>query len=195
MASKKAATRDSSVIAYKFFEVKHKETNSIIVPRVTSERREYLQCGFLSNDTIVLDRAQVVYDAQPYIFAILSSKMHMAWTNVVTGRLESRINYSVSICYNNFPFPTISDNEKQELEKHVYRILEEREKHSEKTLAQLYDPDKMPEGLREAHHHNDLAIERCYRSKPFESDEERLEYLFKMYEQMIKSEPLIKLIK
>jgi len=195
LASKKAATRDSSVIAYKFFEVKHKETNSIIVPRVTSERREYLQCGFLSNDTIVLDRAQVVYDAQPYIFAILSSKMHMAWTNVVTGRLESRINYSVSICYNNFPFPTISESQKQELEKHVYRILEEREKHSEKTLAQLYDPDKMPDGLREAHHQNDLAIERCYRSKPFESDEERLEYLFKMYEQMIKSEPLIKRIK
>jgi hypothetical protein len=188
LASKKAATRDSSVIAYKFFEVKHKETNSIIVPRVTSERREYLQCGFLSNDTIVLDRAQVVYDAQPYIFAILSSKMHMVWTNVVTGRLKSDINYSVSLCYNNFPFPAISESQKQELEKHVYRILEEREKHSEKTLAQLYDPDKMPDGLKEAHHQNDLAIERCYRNKPFESDEERLEYLFKMYEQMIEEE-------
>jgi len=74
------------------------------------------------------------------------------------------------------------------LESHVYRILEEREKHSEKTLAQLYDPDKMPEGLREAHHQNDLAVERCYRSRPFESDEERLEYLFKLYEQMIEEE-------
>ncbi|MEY4540554.1 MAG: hypothetical protein RLZZ306_2311, partial [Bacteroidota bacterium] len=75
-----------------------------------------------------------------------------------------------------------------ELKRHVFRILEERERHSEKTLAQLYDPDKMPEGLREAHHQNDLAVERCYRSKPFESDEERLEYLFKMYEQMIEQE-------
>jgi hypothetical protein len=74
------------------------------------------------------------------------------------------------------------------LEQSVYRILEEREAHSEKTLAQLYDPDKMPEGLREAHHQNDLAVERCYRSKPFESDEERLEYLFKLYELMIAEE-------
>ena len=70
----------------------------------------------------------------------------------------------------------------------TFRILEEREKHPEKTLAQLYDPDKMPEGLREAHHLNDLAVERCYRSKPFENDEERLEYLFKLYEQMIEEE-------
>ena len=70
----------------------------------------------------------------------------------------------------------------------TFRILEEREKHTEKTLAQLYDPDKMPEGLREAHRLNDLAVERCYRSKPFESDEERLEYLFKLYEKMIYEE-------
>ena len=66
--------------------------------------------------------------------------------------------------------------------------MEEREHHSEKTLAQLYDPDKMPDGLREAHHQLDIAVERCYRSKPFETDEERLEYLFKLYEQMIEEE-------
>lgn len=96
--------------------------------------------------------------------------------------------YSSVICYKTFPFPSITDNLKQELEKHTFRILEERESHSEKTLAQLYDPDKMPEGLREAHHQLDLAVERCYRSKPFESDEERLEYLFKLYEKMIAEE-------
>ena len=112
----------------------------------------------------------------------------MAWVKTTCGRLETRLSYSNVLCYNTFPFPPISESQKQELEKHVYRILEEREKHSEKTLAQLYDPDKMPDGLREAHHQNDLAIERCYRSKPFESDEERLEYLFKMYEQMIEEE-------
>ncbi|MGB1242781.1 MAG: type IIL restriction-modification enzyme MmeI, partial [Chitinophagales bacterium] len=67
-------------------------------------------------------------------------------------------------------------------------IIDERLKHSEKTLAQLYDPDKMPEGLREAHRQNDLAVERCYRSTPFNSDEERLEYLFKLYEKMIQEE-------
>ena len=96
--------------------------------------------------------------------------------------------YSNTICYNTFPFPPITEVQKQELEKHVYKVLAEREAHSEKTLAQLYDPDKMPAGLREAHHQLDLAVERCYRSKPFESDEERLEYLFKLYELMIEEE-------
>ena len=112
----------------------------------------------------------------------------MAWVRAVAGRIKSDYRYSNALCYNAFPFPQISEVEKQELEKHVYRILEEREQHSEKTLAQLYDPDKMPEGLREAHRLNDLAVERCYRSKPFESDEGRLEYLFKLYEKMIAEE-------
>jgi hypothetical protein len=188
LASKKTATRKAANISHKFFEQKHKETDSIIVPRVTSERRNYLQCGFLTNKTVVLDRAQVIYDAKPHIFSVISSKFHMVWTGVVTGRLKSDINYSVSICYNNFPFPIISQSQQDELTQNAFLILEERENHSEKTLAQMYDPDKMPEGLREAHRLNDLAVERCYRSKAFESDEERLEYLFKLYEKMIAEE-------
>ena len=106
------------------------------------------------------------------------------------GRFQKSLIIDIQpiLSYNTFPFPPIPETQKHELESHVYRILEEREKHSEKTLAQLYDPDKMPEGLREAHHQNDLAVERCYRSRPFESDEERLEYLFKLYEQMIQEE-------
>ena len=112
----------------------------------------------------------------------------MLWIRLTSGKLRGDIRYLSALSYNTFPFSLISDVQKQELEQHVYRILEEREKHSEKTLAQLYDPDKMPEGLREAHRQNDLAVERCYRSRPFESDEERLEYLFKLYEQMIEEE-------
>ena len=112
----------------------------------------------------------------------------MIWMKQVGGKLKSDYRYSKDIVYNTFPFPPISDTQKDELKRHVFRILEERERYSEKTLAQLYDPDKMPEGLREAHHQNDLAVERCYRSRLFESDEERLEYLFKMYEQMIEQE-------
>jgi hypothetical protein len=112
----------------------------------------------------------------------------MTWVKAVAGRLKTDYRYSSQLCYNTFPFPTISEAHKQELEGHVYTILGEREVHSEKTLAQLYDPDKMPAGLREAHRQNDLAVERCYRSRPFESDEERLEYLFKLYEQMVARE-------
>jgi len=74
---------------------------------------------------------------------------------------------------------------------HVGNVLEERERHSEKTMAQLYDPDKMPAGLRQAHHNLDLAVDRLYRSKPFASDEERLEHLFKLYEEMTQKERLV----
>jgi hypothetical protein len=175
-------------IPHKFAQRCHKDTDSIIIPRVSSELRPYIPIGFLTSDTVISDSANAIYDAKPWIFAILTSRMHMAWVRAVGGRLKTDYRYSSSLCYNTFPFPPISDSQKAELKRHVFRILEERERHSEKTLAQLYDPDKMPEGLREAHHQNDLAVERCYRSKPFESDEERLEYLFKMYEQMIEQE-------
>ena len=112
----------------------------------------------------------------------------MEWLKIVGGKLKTDYRYSKNVVYNNFPFPAISNQKKEELTQCTLNILDERAKHSEKTLAELYDPDKMPEGLREAHHQNDLAVERCYRSTPFSSDEERLEYLFKLYEKMIQEE-------
>ncbi|MGO4818530.1 class I SAM-dependent DNA methyltransferase [Flavobacterium sp. W22_SRS_FP1] len=163
-------------------------TNSIIIPLTSSERREYIPLGYLPNDVILSNAVSVVYDAVPWVFSIICSKFHMTWMKTVAGRLKMDYRYSSQLCYNTFPFPPISQSQKEELNQCVFRILEERESHSEKTLAQLYDPNKMPAGLREAHRLNDLAVERCYRSKPFESDEERLEYLFKLYEKMIAEE-------
>ncbi len=147
-----------------------------------------MQCGFYNSNYISMNSLQVIYDSEPYVVGLLSSKIHMAWVKTVAGRLKEDYRYSTQLCYNTFPFPPISDQRKQEITQCVFRILEEREKHPEKILAQLYDPDKMPDGLREAHRLNDLAVERCYRSKPFESDEKRLEYLFKLYEKMIAEE-------
>jgi hypothetical protein len=144
--------------------------------------------GYLDSQSVIVAPNFAVYNAEVWVLGMLTSKIHMTWLRAVAGRLKSDYRYSSSLCYNAFPFPNINDFQKNELEKHVYWILEERENHSEKTLAQLYDPEKMPEGLREAHRLNDLAVERCYRSKPFDSDEERLEYLFKLYEQMIEEE-------
>lgn len=175
-------------LPYRFYMINRAKESQILIPRVSSIRREYIPMGFLESDIIISDSAQAIYDPEINVFSIINSKMHMIWVRSVAGRLKSDYRYSAVICYNTFPFPPISNSQRIELEKHVYRILEEREKHSEKTLAQLYDPDKMPEGLREAHRQNDLAVERCYRSKPFESDEERLEYLFKLYEKMIAEE-------
>ena len=180
--------RKAANVPHRFFYRTHQDTSAVIFPKTASGRREYIPSDFAKQDTIISNAAFVVYTPDLFIFSILSCKMHKVWMEVTSAKMRSDFRYSVNLTYNTFPFPPVSRAQKQELEKHVYRILEEREAHSEKTLAQLYDPDKMPDGLREAHRQNDLAVERCYRSKPFESDEERLEYLFKLYEQMIAAE-------
>ena len=188
--SKRSATNKLAIVPHKFAEIRHRSTNSILVPSVSSERREYIPMGFLDNNQIIVAPNFGIYNAEPWQLGVLTSRIHMTWMRTIGGRLKSDYRYSASLVYNTFPFPQISDQRRQEITQCVLRILEERERHSEKTLAQLYDPDKMPEGLREAHRLNDLAIERCYRSRPFESDEERLEYLFKLYEKMIAEEKI-----
>jgi len=163
--------------------------NCVIVPRVFSENRTYLpNCFIDGTKDKVTDSFFTIVTQEPMLFGVISSLMHMVWMKNIGGKLETRIQYSKNIVYNTFPFPPISAQHKNEITQATFRILEEREKHSDKTLAQLYDPDKMPEGLREAHRQNDEIIEKCYRSTPFKSDEERLEYLFKLYEKMIAEE-------
>jgi hypothetical protein len=164
--------------------------NYIAIPKTSSERREYIPMKYLSDEIIPLDSIRMVPNAQPYLFGILNSKLHMVWVKSVAGKLKTDYRYSKNICYNTFPFPTISEKQKEQINLHVFEVLDERAKYPEKTLAQLYNPDKMPAGLKEAHHQLDLAIERCYRLKPFESDVERLEYLFKMYEEMTTKDSL-----
>jgi len=163
----------------------------IIIPSVSSERREYIPMSFLGKENISTNLCLIISRAEPYIFGILQSKMHMVWVSAVSGKLETRIRYSKNISYNTFPFPSIKTKDRERINLHVFSVLEEREKHPEKTMGQLYDPDKMPEGLRQAHKELDEAIERCYRLKPFENDTERLEYLFKEYEKMINKNTLL----
>lgn len=182
--SKREATKKLAKIPHRFGEIRHHETDLIVVPATSSKNRKYIPIGFLPKGTIVNNSIQAIYSSELYLLGILSSKIHMAWVKTVAGRLKKDYRYSTQLCYNTFPFPPISDQRKQEITQCVLRILEEREKNPEKTLAQLYDPGKMPAGLLEAHRLNDLAVERCYRSKVFESDEERLEYLFMLYEKM-----------
>ena len=110
----------------------------------------------------------------------------MAWVKTVGGRLKTDYRYSAQLCYNTFPFPKITEAKKQEIEEAAEEVLLVREDYPGKTLAELYDPDKMPDDLREAHHKLDLIVESCYQDKPFANDEERLECLFKLYEKMTK---------
>ena len=159
--------------------------NQIVIPCTSSENRNYIPCAFFDKSYISLNSVQTINDAEPWVMGMVNSHIHMVWMRTVAGRLKTDYRYSSALVYNTFPFPKISEKQKEQLDEHVFSILEEREKHSEKTLAQLYDPEKMPEGLREAHHQLDLAVEMCYRKKPFTSDEERLEYLFGLYEEMV----------
>lgn len=186
--SKKLTTQNLSKLPYKFGECRFKKQNSIIIPLNTSSKREYIPIGFLSDEYVVTNLASIIYDSTPWIFGVISSKFHMLWMQTVAGRLGNGYRYSSALVYNTFPFPNISQKQKEEITELVFGVLDEREKHSQKTLAQLYDPNKMPEGLKKAHHALDKAIEQCYRAKPFETDEERLEYLFKMYEEMTAKE-------
>lgn len=183
--STEKSTQEMAKYPYKFYFTSHQDTQSIIVPATTSERREYIPIGFLDENTVISNSAQAIYNAEPWLMGVISSRIHMVWMRTVAGRLKTDYRYSSALVYNTFPFPNISEKQKEEISDLVFNILDERENHSEKTLAQMYDPDKMPKGLKEAHHQLDLAIEKCYRIKPFENDEERLEYLFKLYEEMI----------
>lgn len=161
----------------------------IAIPKTSSERRQYIPMAFLDEATVSTTEVFTISeDASLSLFGVLTSLMHMCWVKAVCDRLKSDYRYSKDIVYNNFPFPRISDRQRKELSELAKQVLFQREMYSEKTLAELYDPDTMPVELKEAHHQLDLAVERCYRSKPFESDEERLEYLFHLYERMIAAE-------
>ncbi|ELI5416008.1 class I SAM-dependent DNA methyltransferase [Vibrio parahaemolyticus] len=183
--SKKLATQKSASSAHKFGEIRHSDANSIIVPRVSSERREYLLSGFLESDVVILDRAQAIPDATLYEFGVISSSMHMAWTNAVTGRLETRLNYSSSLCYNNFPLPIVSAKSREIIEEKALSVLEARELFPELNYAQLYDPNQMPIQLKNAHKELDLEVDKLYSDKMFNDNSERLTLLFRLYEEQV----------
>lgn len=186
--STEKATRDTAAYPYKFFFSSYKETESIIMPRVSSERRIYIPIGILPDNVVISDSANAVYNTPMWLFGVLTSMIHMAWVKTVGGRLKTDYRYSAQLCYNTFPFPKISEEKKKQIESAAEEVLLCREDYPDKTLADLYDPDKMPDNLRQAHHALDLIVESCYQDKPFENDEERLECLFKLYEKMTKKE-------
>lgn len=139
-----------------------KDTDYILIPRVSSEKRKYIPMGFLTKETIVTDAVQIVPDANLYDFGILTSNVHMAWMRVVAGRLKSDYRYSKDVVYNNFPWPKVSDSQKNKIEKTAAGILEARRQYPDSTLADLYDEVTMPPELRKAHQRNDIAVMEAY---------------------------------
>lgn len=184
--SKRKETKILAETPHLFGEIRHPASgNYILVPRVSSERREYVPMAFFDSEVISTDRNQMIPNASLYEFGILNSAMHNDWMRVVTGRLESRYNYSGTIVYNNFPWPEADEAEKARIAALAEDILLIRADYPDQTLAQLYDPDKMPPPLKEAHLRLDDAVDRLYRAKPFSDGMERVEFLFDLYEKAV----------
>lgn len=188
MKSNADSTRQAADTPYRFVQVAHRAGTAIVVPLHSSEGRDYIPMGFVDDGTVVSNACGVVYDAGPWLFALLTSRMHNVWVRAVAGALETRIRYSATLCYNTFPVPALSDKARELLTERAFAVLAAREQHADKTLAQLYDPEKMPAELRAAHQFLDAAVDQFYRKRLFQSDDERLEMLFDMYEAAVDGE-------
>ena len=168
-----------------------RETNNpetfIVVPKVSSERRRYVPMGFLGKDTISTDLNFIIPSASLYHFGVLTSNVHMAWMRVVCGRLKSDYRYSKDIVYNNFPWPTPTDEQKAKIEQTAQAILDARAKYPDCSLADLYDEVTMPPELRKAHQENDRAVMSAYGFTPGKTTEsECVAKLFEMYQELTK---------
>lgn len=172
---------------YRFLQRPHKDGQSILVPLHSSERRQIIPMGFLDSHTVISNAAGAVYDAEPWLFALLQSRMHTAWVGTVGGKLETRYRYSAVLCYNTFPVPSLSAGDRTRLTEHALAILEARERHSDRTLGDLYIPDKMPLDLQRVHEALDKTVDNLYGATT-PSTTERLEMLFDLYEHMTAAE-------
>jgi hypothetical protein len=181
-----AGTRAKTAVGrpHKFAWINKKNGNQIIIPTVFSERREYITAGYLSDEYVINNAASIVQYAELHIFSIISSKLHMSWVNAVGGKLKTDLRYTSSTCFNTFPAPTLTDQNKVDLTRSAENILLAREVHFPATIADLYDPETMPENLRRAHEQNDELLERIYIGRRFKNDTERLEKLFELYTKM-----------
>lgn len=181
-------TKAYASIPHKFAQRAHRDGISIAVAKTSSERRPFLPADIFDSRTIVSDLAFAIYHPRMWEFAILVSSLHIAWITTVCGKLESRIRYSSTLGWNTFPIPKLTDQNKSDLARCAEDILLAREAHWPATIAELYDPDEMPDDLRHAHERNDETLERIYIGRRFRNDTERLEKLFDFYTQMTAGE-------
>lgn len=183
--SKREATKKLASTPFMFGEIRELGSNYLIVPRVSSENRSYIPMGFENQDTIPTDSVYVIPNASLYHFGVLESSVHMTWMRTFAGRLEMRYRYS-NLVYNSFPWPTPTAEEKEKIEETAQKILDIRAKYPEQSLAELYDPETMPNDLKEAHKENDSAVRKAYRFKEEIAEEEIIPKLMKLYEKITK---------
>lgn len=182
LSSKAAATQKFAQTPTLFCQIAQPDSDYLLIPGVSSEKRQYIPIGFMHSDVIANNLVFVVPNALLFHFGVLSSSMHMAWVRYVCGRLESRYRYSKDIVYNNFPWPEApTEKQKSAIEAAAQAVLDARSAHPEASLADLYDPIAMPPDLRRAHQALDRAVDAAYGKKAFSSDAERVAFLFELY--------------
>jgi len=191
LRSKSKSTQKAAERCHRFIGIQHDPGKALIIPCVSSGERNYIPIGFVDDSFVINNNAHAIYDPDLYIFSFISSKMHMSWVNVVSGRMRSDFNYSSSFCYNPFPIPSIDSKTKKILEEKSLEILDLREKYSDLTISELYNNKTMPHDLKNSHQDLDKFIDRTYRKEVFKSDIERVEFLFKMYENEISTKTLL----
>lgn len=183
LKSSTPSVRDFAKFPTLFTQDRQPSTNYLAMPRVSSENRKYIPISFLEPNIIAHEKLIIIPNATIFLFGILMSEMHNTWTRYVSGRLESRISYSPAV-YNNFPFPqNPTDKQKQAIEKAAQKVLDIRTEFSNSTLADLYYPLTMPPALAKAHNELDKVVDLAYRSQPFTSEANRMEFLFELYEK------------
>lgn len=184
-ASDRKTTKALAGVPYRFGEVRQTGNEIVtIIPRVSSESRDYLPVGYTPAGTIVSDSAFALYDAPLWNMALIISRLHLVWIATVCGKLKTDFRYSNTLGWNTFPVPTLTDKNRDDLTRCAEDVLLAREAHFPATIADLYDPENMPDDLREAHERNDEVLERIYIGRRFKNDTERLEKLFELYTKM-----------
>jgi hypothetical protein len=185
LVSKRTATQKLAATPTRFQVETFPTSNYLAIPEVSSERRDYIPILFLSPQTICSNKIRHLVDATLYDFGILTSAMHMAWVNEISGRLKSDYQWSIKLVYNNFPWPEATEAQRGQVEAAARGVLDARENHPDATLADLYDPLTMPADLAKAHAALDRAVDRCYRPQPFPDERRRFEHLFELYEKLV----------
>jgi hypothetical protein len=184
LASTKARTRHWANFPTLFSEDRQPTTRYLMFPKVSSEKRAYIPFAYVEPEFIINNTASFIPDASLYLFGILESKMHMAWTSYVCGRMKSDFIYSNKIVYNNYPWPeNVNEKQIKAVEKAAESVLSARKEFPTYSLADLYDPLTMPPVLVKAHQELDKAVDLCYRPQPFINAAKRIEFLFELYEK------------
>lgn len=193
LESKRQATNELAATPTQFAFVSHPDSNYLLFPSVSSERRNFIPIGFMPPEVIASNLCLIVPNATVYHFGILTSSMHMAWVRYTCGRMKSDYRYSNSIVYNNFPWPDEpTDKQRAAIEAAAQAVLDARAQFPQSSLADLYDPLTMPPALVKAHQALDRAVDACYRKAAFASDAQRVEFLFERYRQLTSLLPTAK---